>query len=102
MFKCCECGHLFEDGEEARWEESRGECWGSPAYEKMSGCPICKGDYEEVEPCKICGSYEHDADDDYCEECKKNVKTRFENFVNKEFTAEERNLLNELYDGERI
>ena len=94
MFRCIECGHIFEDGEQARWTETHGEVWES--------CPICKGDYEEVEPCKICGSYNHSVDDDYCDDCKKDVKKRFAEFVEREFSKEERELLNELYDGERI
>ena len=70
-FKCLECGHIFEDGEEARWNEGRGEYWGAPCSEEMSGCPLCNGDYEETKPCEICGS-EHLEDELYggvCEEC---------------------------------
>ena len=48
MQKCLECGKVFEDDEIAYWQESRGEFWGSPAYETMSGCPHCQGDYEEA------------------------------------------------------
>ena len=94
MFKCIECGHIFEDGEQARWAETHGEVWES--------CPICKGDYEEVEPCKICGTYEHNSGEEYCEGCKKDVKNRFMAFIEREFSKEERELLNELYDGEMI
>jgi hypothetical protein len=91
MFKCYECGHLFEDGEQARWTEPHGE--------RCSGCPICAGGYTVVYPCKICGGY---TEEDYCEDCKADVKKRFENILDKEFTKEERELLNELYDGERL
>ena len=54
--KCVECGHIFEEGEQARWSESRGEFWGVPCSEEMSGCPLCHGGYEKTKPCKICGS----------------------------------------------
>ena len=54
-FKCLDCGHIFEDGEQATWREYMGECHGSPAYEEFSGCPICKGDFEETKQCEICG-----------------------------------------------
>lgn len=53
---CLDCGHIFEDGEQAIWEESRGEFWGIPCTEKMDGCPLCHGCYEKSVPCKICGS----------------------------------------------
>ena len=92
MLKCKECGHLFEDGEQARWTEVHGEVWES--------CPICKGSFEEIEPCKICGSYS--SGEEYCEDCKKDVKKRFAEFVEREFSKKERELLNELYDGERL
>jgi hypothetical protein len=70
-YKCLECGHIFEDGEEAHWSESRGEFWGRPCSEEMTGCPLCKGDYAETEPCDICGSA-HLPDEltsGVCEEC---------------------------------
>lgn len=102
MFKCDDCGHLFEQGEEAIWEESRGEFWGQPCYETVSGCPKCKGDYSKIEPCKVCGGYNHEAGECYCKDCKEKVKKRFKAFVDKEFTKEERELLNELYEGEYI
>ena len=54
-YKCLDCGHIFEDGEQATWREYMGECHGSPAYEEFSGCPICNGEYEETKQCKICG-----------------------------------------------
>ena len=71
MFKCCECGHLFEEGEQAIWYENQGECHGRIAMEKFGGCPICKGDYEEVHQCKECGDW-HTEDELYegwCEKC---------------------------------
>lgn len=100
MYKCLDCGHLFEDGEQARWVEKYG--FEHENGENFSGCPLCKSDYDEIEPCKICGTYDHGCQEEYCDNCKKDVKKRFSEFVEKEFTKEERELLNELYDGERI
>ena len=69
MFKCCECGHLFEDGEQAVWEEKHGFIDGP--FEKWSGCPLCKSDYEEVHQCKECGDwhYEDELYGGWCEKC---------------------------------
>ena len=70
-YKCLECGHIFEEGEQARWSESRGEYWGVPCSEEMLGCPLCKGEYEKTVSCEICGS-EHLGDEligGVCEEC---------------------------------
>ena len=81
MYKCCECGHLFEDGEQAVWEERHG--LDTLPYEKWSGCPLCRGDYEEVYQCKECGDwhYEDELYDGWCEKCLRetiNYDTFFE------------------------
>ena len=78
---CRDCGHIFEEGEQAIWEEDRGEWWGQRAWEKMCGCPKCCGDYEEAKECEICHSahLEEDLFGGICEECidknRKNFKT---------------------------
>ena len=81
MFRCCECGNLFEEGEQAVWYETHG--LDSPPYEKWSGCPVCKGDYEEVHQCKECGDWhtEDELYDGWCEKCLResiNYDTFFE------------------------
>lgn len=73
MLKCVECGHVFSEYELNTWEESRGEHFGIPCYEKMSGCPICKGDYEDAVECDVCGE-NHLASEltgGVCEDCIK-------------------------------
>ena len=102
MYRCEKCHHLFEEGEQATYEESRGEYYGSPCSQTLSGCPLCGSGYEEVFPCEICGSYDHEADEKYCVDCMLDVKRRFQTFVANEFTVKERELLNELYEGEEI
>ena len=68
---CLDCGHIFEEGEQSTWSESRGEYWGSPCYETMSGCPLCNGDYEEAVECEICGSshLKDELNGGICDEC---------------------------------
>lgn len=65
---CLECGHIFEEGEQAQWTESRGEFWGMPCREAMSGCPKCHGEYVETAKCEICGAEIH-PDEVVCEMC---------------------------------
>ena len=100
MYKCVVCGHLFEEGEQASFFEEQG--FGYEYCKRQQGCPICKGEYEEIKPCKICGSYVRDIDEEYCNDCKSKVKKRFSDFVDSSFTKEERQLLNELYDDKKI
>ena len=83
MYRCCDCGHLFEDGEQAVWYENQGECHGVTAMERFSGCPLCHDDYEEVHQCKECGDwhYEDELYDGWCEKCLRetiNYDTFFE------------------------
>lgn len=53
-YKCLECGNIFEEGEQVRWEEHHPYGMGSAA-EEFSGCPLCNGDFEETKQCEICG-----------------------------------------------
>ena len=92
MFRCEDCGNLFENG----------ETWIEPHGERRMGCPLCGGEFMEVKPCPICGTYEKEDDEAYCKNCKADVKKRFASLVNNEFTLEERKLLNEMYEGEYI
>ena len=81
MYRCVNCGNLFEEGEQAVWEETHG--LDSPPYEKFSGRPVCKGDYEEVYKCDSCGDWnsEDELYDGWCEKCLRetiNYDTFFE------------------------
>ena len=83
MYRCENCGHLFEEGEETHWFENQGECHGVIAYETFRGCPMCKGDYEEVHQCKECDEWhtEDELYDGWCEKCLRetiNYDTFFE------------------------
>jgi hypothetical protein len=72
-FKCKECGHVFEDGEQATWVESHGLDYGGEEFE---GCHICKGDYEEAEECEKCGKVCGDDEifGGLCDECIEEYK----------------------------
>ena len=83
MYRCENCGHLFEEGEQAVWYENQGECHGVTAIERFSGCPLCHDDYEEVHQCKECGDWhtENELYDGWCEKCLRetiNYDTFFE------------------------
>ena len=68
-YKCVKCGTVFEHPE--TWEEDRGEFWGIPCSETVSGCPNCRGDYEKAFQCIKCGDwfFEDELKNEYCELC---------------------------------
>ena len=72
MYKCVDCGHIFEEGDQAEWYEDRGEYCGIPCGELMTGCPKCHGYYEEATECKECGEWflEDELHDGLCESCQ--------------------------------
>lgn len=97
MYKCTDCGHLFENGEQKTIRENMGEFWGSPAYEEKTVCPLCEGDYEEIEPCKICGGYESlETYEEVCEDCKRDILKRYKDLICANFSEVEKELLDEL------
>ena len=79
-YKCCECGHIFEECEIAEWEDQVGEFWGRPYYESMYGCPLCRGEFAETVKCAICGS-EHlkeELNAGVCDECLDKYRKDFD------------------------
>lgn len=74
MYKCNDCGHIFECGEEKVVRERHGFSCGP--VEAFKVCPACGGSYDvyyssvdDVQPCKICG-FATDLDGyDVCEDC---------------------------------
>ena len=53
MWKCEECGCIFEEDEMDSYQECVGEFWGFPAYETFYCCPNCNSEaideYDETE-----------------------------------------------------
>lgn len=92
MYRCDECGHIFEEGEEATWKESRGEYWGRPCEEEMSVCPVCMGTYQKVYKCEICGSYSCAKGEKFCEECITKTIKKFKAYLD-EFDENEKEIL---------
>ena len=73
MFKCTDCGHIFEDGEQRTFVE-RHPYGDTTADEYFSVCPVCGGEYEEAKSCECCGGAF--LEDEliggyYCDECLK-------------------------------
>lgn len=102
MYRCESCGHLFEEGEEKKEFSYLGDYGSKKIYEHSYSCPVCGGDYEEVVKCTKCGSYNAEAGEKLCDDCKKQSVERFEKFVDENFTDEEREYINKVYEGEWI
>lgn len=96
MYRCNECGNLFEEGEQAIWYEHH-PCGMGTALEEFSGCPLCKGDYEKIKPCIVCGEYVQNLEEGVCESCRKEFKVRFDEALKNNFTEKEIKILLALY-----
>jgi hypothetical protein len=82
MYKCVDCGHIFDDGEEAIREEKH-PYGDTTASEYFSECPVCGGDFETTHDCKKCGGaflWDELIGGYYCEDCLKEALT-VENFL---------------------
>ena len=66
-YECHNCGKRFEEPHII--EEKHG--LDTPPYEKIGVCPYCKGYFEEMQECKICGEYftEDELTSGVCDEC---------------------------------
>lgn len=76
MYRCCECGNLFEEGEQATLESFLGECHGRQIFERTHVCPLCHSDYDEAYQCKECGCWytEDELFSGLCENCVNEYK----------------------------
>lgn len=89
-FKCNECGHIFESGEEKIVVEKHG--FSTPPYEEFKVCPRCNGfGYDEFvqNECIECGIEVEDSYCGLCEECLSD-KINYENAL--DFLTESGNL----------
>ena len=70
-YKCYECGHIFDEGEQKTFEELCGEYCGRNCYKTLEGCPMCLGAFEKTVPCEICESEHLDEEliAGVCKEC---------------------------------
>lgn len=98
MYKCDNCGHLFEEGEAATKRVRVGECWGEPCSEDVPECPVCGGDFSEAKRCKVCDEYfgVEDKEDEICEDCKIEIQKKFTDFINNLETAEKEYLIDNM------
>ena len=96
-YKCKECGNVFEEGEQATWEEHHPYGMGY-ATETFSGCPVCEGSYKEIEPCKICGTLDHDIEESFCDVCKEEFEKNLEFVLSQNFSEAEIELFHKLYE----
>ena len=70
MFKCVNCGHIFEEGEQAVKSDRHGFRYG-PA-EEYSACPLCGcTDLDRTVRCRKCGGeyLEEEMHGSICDEC---------------------------------
>lgn len=95
MYRCDECGNLFEEGEQKIYIEKDG--FDYPPYREYEACPVCGGSFEEIKPCIVCGKHEQDLEEGVCERCRKEFKVRFDEALKNNFTEKEIKILLALY-----
>lgn len=95
MYRCEDCGALFEEPFEYR-EPDVGYT--------AEWCPECHSDaIEEVRACKLCGVYAgYLTIDGYCCGCVEKTKLKFNMWLKSKFEAEELQILKEEYNVEEI
>ena len=96
MFKCKDCGHLFEEGEQGVFRGGNG--WDEPEY-REEFCPVCKGEFEEAIICKCCDEwvFEEESTIGICEDCIKKYSQDFD-FCEKAFSEMKESVeLNKVY-----
>lgn len=69
MYKCVECGNIFDDGEQRTVREDYGET--------ISVCPVCGGAYEEAYNCIKCGDVFliNELNEHICSDCLRDAVT---------------------------
>ena len=88
MYRCEDCKLIVEDYNDLAEDFGGGRI-----------CPYCSGDVEEIEECD-CGKYMLKGEK-LCEKCKMETRKMFQEFMD-ELTEEQREYLNEIYDGEEF
>lgn len=91
MYRCNECGNIFEEGEQVKIS----------AVYQSSGCPVCEGSYYEFEPCEICGSCEIEEGEKLCKGCKEKIIKKFKAYLD-DFDDIEKEVLREADAGDWI
>lgn len=74
MYKCLDCGHIFDDGEQKVYRDDHGIP--GDLYEEIEVCPVCGGGFETTKQCKKCGAEflaEELYGEYYCDECLKEM-----------------------------
>lgn len=58
MYKCSECGEIFEEPKSYSEDRTPGGSFeGGSFIVHFLGCPECSGAFKEVKECSICGEY---------------------------------------------
>lgn len=85
MYRCYECGSIFSEPEDFSEDKTPGGVFeGGSFIDHCTGCPMCSGNYGEVQECDICGEWIYVTDIIYCsngslcEDCYYNLEANSE------------------------
>lgn len=81
MYKCYDCGYVFEEPKEYSEDRTPGGVFeGGSFIEHYTGCPSCSGAYDEVVECDGCGEFVYRSsltatdDGEYCDLCMEEME----------------------------
>lgn len=99
MYVCETCGEMFDTPGIMKFVHCEID---SKASETFSCCPRCGGDdFFEFKRCRKCGGIvKRDNTESLCPGCRADAVTRFKKLLKDNFTADEIDYLNVVYDGE--
>lgn len=99
MYFCNSCKRTFDEPDDNSWYE---DAAGAPCRMDDDGCPYCgSSDYDKVHQCALCKEETAVGDDDLCKKCKLYTVKDFQRQMD-EYTAEQREYLNDYYEGEKF
>lgn len=84
MYRCDECGELFEE-DQIETQKDYFECGEGTACYTRNVSPCCHESYSEAIPCAICGEYSEDEDfeNDVCPDClEQGIEDHFMQYLN--------------------
>jgi rubredoxin len=101
MYKCLDCGHIFDEPKQYSEDRTPGGAFdGGSFIEHYTGCPFCGGSFTTAMKCQGCDEYISIEDDyPFCTDCINNILSKFATIMQENFREDEYDvIINHLDD----